>query len=87
VKSPGLSGSGVGGGVGGPSDGGASLDVGQSVELDSWVNKKDGLARVRYRNALWDAKILDEQAPEVGSFLYIRNVEGNTLHVSKNPAA
>jgi len=66
---------------------GASLDVGQSVVLDSWVNKKDGLARVRYRNALWDAKILDEQAPEVGSALYIRNVEGNTLHVSKTFAA
>jgi len=65
------------------SAGGASLDIGQNVVLDAWVNKKDGLARVRYRNALWDAKLLDEQAPEVGSILYIRNVEGNTLHVSK----
>ncbi len=59
-----------------------ALDVGQSVVLDSWINEEDRLARVRYRNALWDAKLLDEQGAEAGHVLYIRHVDGNTLHVS-----
>lgn len=58
------------------------LDVGQRVVLDSWVSKKDRLARVRYRNALWDARVLDEAA-ETGHELYIQSIDGNTLHVSK----
>ena len=59
-----------------------SLDVGQSVVLDEWVNETDRLARVRYRDAVWDAKVIDPQAPEAGRTLYIRHVDGNTLHVS-----
>jgi membrane protein implicated in regulation of membrane protease activity len=59
-----------------------SLDVGQSVVLDGWVNERERLARVRYRNATWDAKVLDEQGAETGRTLYIRHVDGNTLHVS-----
>jgi membrane protein implicated in regulation of membrane protease activity len=60
----------------------ASLDVGQSVVLDGWVNERERLARVRYRNAMWDAKVLDEPGAETGHTLYIRHVDGNTLHVS-----
>ena len=59
-----------------------SLDVGQSVVLDEWVNERDRIARVRYRNALWDARVLDEHGAEAGRTLYIRHVEGSTLHVS-----
>ncbi|MEO8442112.1 MAG: NfeD family protein [Betaproteobacteria bacterium] len=59
-----------------------SLDVGQSVVLDGWVNERERLARVRYRDATWDAKVLDEQGGEAGRTLYIRHVDGNTLHVS-----
>ena len=66
---------------------GAALDVGQSVVLDSWVSEKDRLARVRYRNALWDARVLDEQAVEAGQVLYIRNAEGSTLYVSRTRSA
>ncbi len=62
---------------------GAGLDVGQSVVLDSWVSEKDRLARVRYRDALWDARVLDGPAAEVGQVLYIQSIEGSTLHVSK----
>ncbi len=61
---------------------GISLDVGQSVVLDAWVNEKGRNARVRYRNALWDARVLDEQGAEAGSTLYITRVEGSTLHVA-----
>jgi len=59
------------------------LDVGQSVVMDSWVNEADRMARVRYRNALWDAKVLDPQAVEIGHVLYIRSVDGSTLQVSR----
>ena len=59
-----------------------SLDIGQSVVLDAWVNEQDRRARVRYRNALWDASVLDQQGAEVGRTLYITHVDGNTLHVS-----
>ena len=59
-----------------------ALDVGQSVVLDTWISEKERLARVRYRNALWDAKVLDEPGAEAGHTLYIRRVDGNTLHVS-----
>lgn len=61
---------------------GAALDVGQSVVLDAWVSEKNRLARVRYRNALWDAQVLDQQPVETGQVLYIQKVDGNTLHVS-----
>lgn len=64
-----------------------SLDVGQTVVLDAWVSRQDRLARVRYRNAIWDAKVLDEPAAEAGQTLYIRHVDGNTLHVSTAHAA
>ena len=61
---------------------GVALDVGQSVVLDSWISEKDRLARVRYRDALWDAQLLDAQGAEAGRVLYIKHVDGNTLHVS-----
>ncbi len=61
---------------------GMSLDVGQSVVLDEWVNEADGLARVRYRDAVWDAKVIDQKGAEAGRPLYIKHVDGNTLHVS-----
>jgi len=62
---------------------GNALDVGQSVVMDSWVSEKDRLARVRYRNALWDARVADTQAVECGNVLFITGVDGSTLHVSK----
>ena len=60
------------------------LDVGQSVVLDNWVSEQGRLARVRYRNALWDATVLDDQGVAPGDTLRIKRVEGNTLYVSKN---
>src|ERR1039457_2498437 len=40
----------------------ASLDVGQAVTLDAWVNREQGAARVKYRNTLWDAEVEGERA-------------------------
>lgn len=60
-----------------------ALDVGQPVVLDAWVNQADRLARVRYRDALWDARINGEYRGEPGEIFYITAVRGNTLDVSK----
>jgi len=62
---------------------GAALDVGQSVVFESWVSEQDRSARVRYRNALWDARIPDAQSAAAGDVFYIQDAKGNTLHVSR----
>lgn len=62
----------------------ASLDVGQSVILDAWVSREDGAARVKYRDALWDAHVEGERVFEPGQVLYIHAVEGSTLRVAKS---
>lgn len=59
------------------------LDVGQPVKLDAWVNEADRLARVRYRDALWDAHVAGEIRGEPGEVLYITGVDGATLRVAK----
>jgi membrane protein implicated in regulation of membrane protease activity len=58
-----------------------SLDVGQSVSIESWISEADGLARVNYRNAQWEARVTGERVPG-GKVFYIHAVEGNTLVVS-----
>jgi membrane protein implicated in regulation of membrane protease activity len=66
--------------------GSGSLDVGQTVVFESWVSEGDRLARVRYRNSMWDARVLEGGALEGGRVLHIRSVDGNTLQVSVTPA-
>lgn len=58
-----------------------ALDVGQSVTLDAWISEPDGIARVNYRNAQWEARVTGERIPG-GKVFYIQAVEGNTLRVS-----
>ncbi len=58
-----------------------ALDIGQSVTLESWISEADGLARVSYRNAQWEAQVSGERVPG-GKVFYIHGVEGNTLQVS-----
>ena len=60
-----------------------SPDVGQPVTWESWLNQPDRLARVRYRGASWDARVVGECAGEPGEMLYISAVNGNTLEVAK----
>lgn len=67
-------------------DAGQNLDIGQSVMLDSWVSEADGMAKVSYRNALWDARVTGER-PAGGRVFYIHAVDGNTLHVSASKPA
>ena len=68
-----------------PAVSGNALDVGGMVTLKSWVDRGAGLAKVRYRDAQWEARVaLDpgQQVPEPGTTLYIRNSAGNLLEVS-----
>jgi membrane protein implicated in regulation of membrane protease activity len=60
-----------------------NLDIGQPVKWESWVSQSDKLARVRYRDAHWDAKVVGEILGEPGEVLYITAVDGATLHVAK----
>jgi membrane protein implicated in regulation of membrane protease activity len=64
-----------------------ALDVGQPVTLESWVNRDDRLARVKYRDALWDAIVEGEFRGESGEVFYIRTVDGNMLRVAKQRTA
>jgi membrane protein implicated in regulation of membrane protease activity len=63
------------------------LDVGQPAAFDSWVNKGAGHARVKYRDALWDAQVAGDASGEPGEVLYVTAVDGNTLKVSKTRPA
>lgn len=58
-----------------------SLDVGHTVILESWVSEADGVAKVRYRNATWDARVTGTHTPG-GTVFYIVATDGNTLHIS-----
>lgn len=64
-----------------------SLDVGQPVKWESWISQPDHMARVRYRDAQWDAKVAGEIRGEPGEVLHITAVEGATLRVAKTPQA
>lgn len=57
------------------------LDVGQAVTLEVWISEPDGLARVKYRNAQWEAQVSGDRTPG-GKVFYIHAVDGNTLRVS-----
>ncbi len=63
------------------------LDVGQPAVFESWVNKSTVQARVKYRDALWDAQVSGDASGEPGEILYIISVDGNTLKVSKTRPA
>ncbi len=62
-----------------------SLDVGHTVILESWVSEADGVAKVRYRNATWDARVTGARTPG-GTVFYIVGTDGNTLHISSAKA-
>ncbi len=62
-----------------------SLDVGHTVILESWVSEADGVAKVRYRNATWDARVTGARTPG-GTVFYIVSTDGNTLHISSAKA-
>ncbi len=55
---------------------GASLDIGQPVEILTWL--ESGKARVLYRGAEWDAEPASADMPRDGTF-YIKELRGSSL--------
>jgi membrane protein implicated in regulation of membrane protease activity len=53
-----------------------SLDIGQSVQVDTWTT--DGLAKVQYRGAAWQARFIGNPPAQSGRHV-IRAVEGSCL--------
>jgi membrane protein implicated in regulation of membrane protease activity len=64
-----------------------SMDVGQTVVLESWVSESQRLAKVRYRDASWEAEVLGDDHVEPGTVLYVAGADGNRLEVSTSRAA
>jgi membrane protein implicated in regulation of membrane protease activity len=59
------------------------VDVGQPANFESWIDRASGHARVKYRDALWDAHVAGDAAGQPGEVLYVTSIDGNTLKVSK----
>lgn len=59
------------------------VDFAQPVVFEHWIDEPGRIARVRYRNAPWEARV--EAGPEInqGATLYINATEGNMLSVVK----
>ena len=60
-----------------------NLDIGQSLIIDVWHHRSDGVytARALYRGALWDIESIDATPPIAGSF-FIAAMRGNCLLVT-----
>jgi len=68
-----------------------AIDNGQPVIFESWLNRAAGHARVRYRDASWEAIVdgVDGGSGEAaaGDMLYIIAIEGNSLRISRTRPA
>lgn len=63
------------------------LDVGSPTSFESWIDRSNARARVKYRDAQWDARVTGEVSGDPGEVLYITAIDGNTLTVSKSRPA
>ena len=52
-----------------------AIDVGQSVTVVKWINQPEGMLRVKYRGAEWDARI------KPGDLIAAGIGEGGMLHI------
>lgn len=59
------------------------VDFAKPVTFENWMNQRERLARVRYRDASWEALVADDGEIETGGTLYILSAEGNMLRVTK----
>ncbi|MCX7960991.1 MAG: NfeD family protein [Burkholderiales bacterium] len=60
----------------------APLDAGQPATFETWIDEGARLARVRYRDATWEAVVEEDASPAAGAVVYITGARGNTLRVS-----
>ena len=63
------------------------LDHGQPVIFESWLDKNNNTARVKYRDASWDAKIIDEKVDDLqyGRMLFINKQIDGVFQVKSRP--
>lgn len=61
-----------------------SLDVGQIVTLESWLDQNVKRVRVKYRDTAWDAQIVGDANVQIGDSLFICSAQGNILEVSRS---
>lgn len=59
-----------------------SLDVGQAVTLESWLDQNTQRVRVKYRGSAWDARLVGDTNVNIGDTLFICGAKGNLLDVS-----
>ena len=64
-----------------------SLDLGQAVTLESWLDRNTKRVRVKYRGASWDAQLVGDPNVQLNDTLYICGAQGSQLQVSRLPAA
>jgi len=60
------------------------IDYAKPVIFEGWVDQNENLARVRYRDATWEAQVEAGAEVKAGATLYILSAEGNTLKVVKS---
>ncbi|SMC25896.1 Membrane protein implicated in regulation of membrane protease activity [Andreprevotia lacus DSM 23236] len=58
------------------------LDVGQRVDVDSWLDERH--ARVRYRGTLWTGELAAANTPRADSYFIVAQ-RGNTLILDSQP--
>jgi len=61
------------------------IDAGMPARFENWVEQGSGRARVRYRDADWDARIEGGANLQPGTTVYVQSTSGNTLLVSVRP--
>jgi membrane protein implicated in regulation of membrane protease activity len=59
------------------------IDFAKPVIFEKWVDQKERMARVRYRDASWEAQVEAGAEVEPGGTLYILAADGNTFRVAK----
>jgi membrane protein implicated in regulation of membrane protease activity len=57
-------------------------DIGETVRMENWISEPQRLARVRYRDTLWDAEVLGAGHLKPNALLYVVATQGNRLKVS-----
>lgn len=65
----------------------AHVDRGQPASFEEWIDRPNGLARVSYRGASWEATVEGDAALERGTLVYVLSSHGNTLQISKTRPA
>ncbi len=61
-----------------------SLDLGQAVTWEAWIDQVRGFARVHYRGSSWDATVAGGCSGTAGEILYITAVDGGRFTVSRS---